>query len=137
MTLARSLGIAVGFLLALAAPTVVLAAHGLEDPALTISADYLAQLRGAGELVVAIDLRPLDAFRQGHLPGARSLPFAELRARLDEIPRISRVVLYGTAPAEVSAAYAALRLRGYRNVMVLDGGFAGWTQRGLPVEHSR
>jgi hypothetical protein len=38
-----------------------------------------------------IDLRPVDAFRAGHLPRARSRPLGELKRRAAEIPRVGRV----------------------------------------------
>ena len=79
------------------------------------------------------DLRPTDAFRRGHVAGARSVPLAELRHRQGEIPRAGRVVLYaGTAP-EAAAGYQALRDAGFRNVMVLAGGLETWIGLGLPV----
>jgi rhodanese-related sulfurtransferase len=49
---------------------------------------------------------------------------------------VGRVVLYGATPEEVAAAYQALRDAGYRNVMVLAGGFPAWLRLGLPVESS-
>ena len=40
------------------------------------------------------DLRPADEFAAGHLPGARSLPAAELPARLASLPRRRRLLAY-------------------------------------------
>ena len=100
----------------------------------TISADDLEALRRAGAPVVAIDLRPAEAYRRGHLPGARSIPLRELSTRIAEVPAAGRVVLYADTPEEGSAAFAALRLRGHRNMTVLEDGFPGWSRRGLPVE---
>jgi rhodanese-related sulfurtransferase len=109
------------------------AVHGVGSVE-TISADDLQALRQAGQPVVTIDLRPVEAYRRGHLPGARSIPLHELWGRLAEVPAAGRVVLYADAPDEASAAFAALRLRGHRNMTVLEDGFAGWSRRGLPVE---
>ena len=100
----------------------------------TISADDLQALRQAGQPVVTIDLRPAEAYRRGHLPGAHSIPLRELWGRLAEVPAAGRVVLYADAPEEGNAAFAALRLRGHRNMTVLEDGFAGWSRRGFPVE---
>jgi rhodanese-related sulfurtransferase len=113
------------------------AIHGATGPPLAIAAEDLQRYRDAGEDVTVIDLRPAEAFRQGHLPRARSLPLAELRTRQAEVPRAGRVVLYGASPAEAAAAYQALRDAGYRNVMVLAGGLPAWAQLGFPLETSR
>jgi len=34
------------------------------------------------------------------------------------------------------AAYKILYLAGYRNMMILDEGIPGWTDKGYPVEQS-
>jgi rhodanese-related sulfurtransferase len=111
-----------------------LAVHGPTDAPLAIAPEDVQRYLEAGETVVLIDLRPPDAFRQGHVARARSLPLSELRRRLGEIPRAGRVVLYAGTPQEAAAAYQALREAGHRNVMVLAGGLPAWLRLGLPVE---
>jgi rhodanese-related sulfurtransferase len=101
---------------------------------LAIAPEDVQRLREAGETVVLVDLRPVDAFGRGHAAGARSLPLADLRRRQAEVPRVGRVVLYGETAQETAAAYQSLRDAGYRNVMVLAGGLRTWMSLGLPVE---
>jgi rhodanese-related sulfurtransferase len=110
------------------------AVHVSTDVPLAIAPEDVQRYRDAGEDVVTIDLRSPDAFRAGHVPHARSVPLGEFRRRVPEIPRSGRVVLYGGTPEEAAAAYEALRQAGYRNVMVLAGGFPGWIRLRLPVE---
>ena len=114
-----------------------LAVHVSTDVPLAIACEDVQRYREAGEDVVVIDLRPLEAFRSGHLPRARSLPLDEVRRREAEIPRTGRVVLYASTPEEAAAAYQALREAGHRNVMVLAGGLPAWIRLGYPVETSR
>ncbi len=109
------------------------AIHTAADTPLAIAAEDVERYRAAGEEVTVIDLRGTDQYRQGHVPRARSLPLAELRRRQAEVPRAGRVVLYAASPAEAAAAYQALRDAGFRNVMLLAGGLAGWTRLGLPL----
>lgn len=118
----------------LLAPSATLAAHGTESPPLTLSPERLQLLRDVEDQVVLVDLRPREAYLKVHVRGARSLPLDELRRRIHEVPRTGRVVLYGNSSDEATAAYNALRGLGYRNVMVLQDGIAGWVGRGLPVE---
>jgi rhodanese-related sulfurtransferase len=43
---------------------------------------------------VVVDVRPDEAFRAGHIPGARHIPRDALEASLDQIPRDRPVVTY-------------------------------------------
>ena len=76
--------------------------------------ELLARIRG-GE-VTLLDVRPAEEYRAGHLPGARSIPLPELRARLGEIPRDREVVTCcrGRYCSMASDAVAVLRSAGYR-----------------------
>jgi rhodanese-related sulfurtransferase len=77
----------------------------------------------------------VEVFRQGRLPGARSVPLAQLRRRYGEIPRTGPVILYcACPPEEIMAAYRFLSGEGYRNVSVMEEGFPGWVKRGYPLE---
>ncbi len=65
--------------------------------------------------VTLLDVRPAQEFEAGHLPGARSVPLAELSARLREIPRGREVVAYCRGPycTMASEAVALLRAAGF------------------------
>jgi rhodanese-related sulfurtransferase/DNA-binding transcriptional ArsR family regulator len=87
----------------------------------------------AGEVVV-LDVRPEDEYRAGHIPGARSVPLAELEGRLSDLPAGAEVVAYCRGPYCVLApdAVALLRARGFRARRLADG-LPDWAARGLPV----
>jgi rhodanese-related sulfurtransferase len=99
-----------------------------------IDLDTLRQ-RLAKEAVIVVDVRPEPEYRNGHLPGARSIPLAELRARLRELPTDGPIVAYCRGPYCVMAdeAVALLTAHGYRAAR-LEGGFPDWQAAGLPVE---
>src|SRR5437763_12980014 len=61
-------------------------------------AELLRRLK-RGEDVVVLDVRPTEEFAAGHLPPAISIPLAELRRRLRELPRANDVVAYGRGPS--------------------------------------
>ena len=90
--------------------------------------------RGA---VTVLDVRPREEYAAGHIPGAVSVPLAELSKRLSAIPRSREVVAYCRGPYCVLAVDAVklLRARGYRAVR-MDEGVPEWRARGLPVEAS-
>ena len=113
----------------------VAASHGPDATILTAKAAYVRRLLEARERVVLIDLRPAGDYEKGRIPGARSVPAGELRRRQEEIPKAGLVVLYCACPLEeLRELYMFLRERGYRNVVVMDEGFAGWADRGYPLE---
>jgi rhodanese-related sulfurtransferase len=114
-----------------------LAGHGAGGLVPSYYAEHVKRLIEAGDPIVLVDVRPNAAYRMAHLPGARSIPLPELESRLGEIPRTGRVVLYGQSIIDASDAYAILRDRGWRNVGVIEDGFAGWSRRGFPVELQR
>jgi len=86
--------------------------------------------------VVVLDVRPTDEYCAGHIPGARSLPVAELEARLKELPKNRQIVAYCRGPYCVLAdeAVAFLRARGLR-ALRLEQGFPDWKAQGFPIEH--
>jgi rhodanese-related sulfurtransferase/predicted transcriptional regulator len=96
-------------------------------------ASLLARAR-RGEVVV-VDVRPADEFAAGHLPGARSIPVAELAKRIASLPKDREIVAYCRGPYCVYAleAVALLRARGFRATR-LEEGVPEWRQAGLPVE---
>jgi len=93
----------------------------------------LARVR-RGE-VTLLDVRPDEEYQAGHLPGALSVPLAELEHRLSELPRRREVVAYCRGPYCVLAIEAVSRLRdrGFR-ALRLEAGVPDWRARGYPVE---
>lgn len=89
-----------------------------------------------GEVLV-LDVRPEEEFDAAHLPHAKSLPVAELRKRLAEIPKDVPVVAYCRGPFCLMAKDATelLRKMGYQAFHLTDG-VAEWRARGLPTEQS-
>jgi len=99
-----------------------------------VQADELLRRVRAGE-VTLIDVRPTLEYRAGHIPGALSLPLAELEARLETLPRKREIVAYCRGPYCVMAVEAVelLRKRGFR-AKRMEQGVADWRARGWRVE---
>jgi len=87
-----------------------------------------------GEVVV-LDVRPMEEYRAGHIPGARSIPLAELESRLGEIPLDREVVAYCRGPYCLFAVEAVERLRahGFKAVRLEDS-LADWRAHGMEVQ---
>jgi rhodanese-related sulfurtransferase len=115
--------------------TLVYAGHGVEDTIDQLPAARLKQLMDAGEKLILIDMRPAKEYQENRLPGARSLPIAELANRFGEIPKRGRVVLYCDCQVyEIADRAVYLEYRGYRNIFVMPEGYSGWVKRGYPLE---
>jgi rhodanese-related sulfurtransferase len=114
------------------------AGHGVEDTVDTLPVEKVKQLMDAGEKLTFIDLRPAKDFQEKRIPGARSIPLAEVASRFNEIPKSGRVVLYcDCKPYDVADRAVFLEYRGYRNIFVMPEGYAGWVKRGYPLETTR
>jgi len=97
---------------------------------------------GGGELlqralsgqVTVLDVRPVEEFRAGHLPYARSMPLSELEQRLGELPRGVEVVAYCRGPYCVFAMEAVelLRAAGFA-ARRLEQGPPEWRAAGVPL----
>ena len=84
--------------------------------------------------VLVIDVRPSEEYEAGHIPGALSVPLAELKTRLPEISRGTEIVAYCRGPYCVLAPQAIeiLRRAGFR-ARRMEEGFPEWRLAGLPV----
>jgi rhodanese-related sulfurtransferase/DNA-binding transcriptional ArsR family regulator len=81
-----------------------------------------------------LDVRPPEEYAAGHIPGAVSIPLAELSARLEELPEDADVVAYcrGTYCVLAHDAVRLLRDRGRRASRLADG-MLEWRLANLPV----
>lgn len=98
-----------------------------------IPGDELARRVRRGE-VVLLDVRPVEEYEAGHIPGARSIPLGELARRLGEVARDREVVAYCRGPYCVMAVEAVelLRRGGFR-AHRLELGVADWRARGWRI----
>ncbi|SES12773.1 ArsR/SmtB family transcription factor [Salipaludibacillus aurantiacus] len=81
------------------------------------------------DAVILIDVRPKDEYGSDHLPGAISVPLAQLEGQLSSLPEDKPVIAYCRGPYCVYATEAVERLqeKGY-DAMVLDAGINEWKQ---------
>lgn len=87
---------------------------------------------GARDFVV-LDVRDRTAYAKGHVPGAISLPHAEIdERRMDCWPTDTLFVVYCAGPHCNGANKAAVLLAGLgRPVKEMIGGVNGWTHEGF------
>jgi sulfur-carrier protein adenylyltransferase/sulfurtransferase len=87
-----------------------------------------------GEFLL-LDIRQLEEYKQGHIPGALLIPLGELEARHGELDRDEKIIVYCRSGHRSKAAAIALCRLGFRCVYHMDGGIINWpyeTIRGMP-----
>jgi rhodanese-related sulfurtransferase/DNA-binding transcriptional ArsR family regulator len=96
--------------------------------------DELARRVRAGE-VTLIDVRPREEYVAAHIPGAVSLPLADLGKRLGELQKRRDVVAYCRGPYCVMALDAVdlLRRKGFR-AHRMEHGVPEWRAQGWRVD---
>jgi rhodanese-related sulfurtransferase len=99
-------------------------------------ADVAADLRDGDAGFVLLDCRSRAAHDRAHLPGALSLPHAEIdEAALAGLAAETLLVTYCWGPGCNAATRGARRVAALgRPVKEMIGGFEYWVREGLPLE---
>jgi rhodanese-related sulfurtransferase len=104
----------------------------------TDCSDVRAALKSGEIDFVLLDVRGRSAFAKAHVPGATSLPHADITAeRMMAWPHDTVFVVYCAGPHCNGADKAALKLaRLGRPAKVMLGGMTGWADEGFAFEQS-
>jgi rhodanese-related sulfurtransferase len=86
------------------------------------------------EAVTVLDVRPVEEYNAGHIPGALSIPLKELKLHLAELPRDQEIVAYCRGPFCVLSVQAVemLRAQGF-NAVRLEEGIQDLRAMGFPI----
>jgi rhodanese-related sulfurtransferase len=105
--------------------------RGVLEP---VGDDELLRRIRAGAVTV-IDVRPRDEYVAGHIPGAISLPLADLKKRVPRLSKRRDIVAYCRGPYCVMALDAVdiLRRKGFR-AHRMEHGVLEWRARGWRVD---
>ena len=116
-------------------------ALGLHTAALNntpeISAQTLKTKMDAGEDFIVVDTRTFEEFHQGCVPGAHSVPMAELLYRVKDLapdPKTRVVVNCGAVARGVLGGQSLIEAVVDNPVSVLTNGARGWNMAGFPLE---
>ncbi len=84
--------------------------------------------------VTVLDVRPIEEYQAGHIPGAISIPLKEFERHLSELPQDQEIAAYCRGPYCVLAIQAVemLRTKGYKAVR-LEEGVLDWRAMGFPI----
>jgi rhodanese-related sulfurtransferase len=81
---------------------------------------------------VVIDVREPEEFVAGHVPGAQSMPMAEVAARIGELDRQARIYVICATGGRSAAITDALCSAGY-DAWNVRGGTQAWSKKGRPL----
>ncbi len=109
-----------------------------------ISVDDLKNRMKSGKGLFLLDARDLNAYCNGHIPGACDLFDAEISGiKPESIDNNASIVVYGPGQAQRSEnpmdrlsgdAINRLKQLGFKNVMELRGGYEAWANAGNQVD---
>ena len=80
--------------------------------------------------MMIIDTRDAGQYAKEHIPGAINIEWRQVLAQSAKIPKDKMVLLYCNAGTLSSQAGFALRIAGWDNVRILQGGMSEWKAKG-------
>jgi len=101
------------------------------------AADARERLAAAdGGATLFLDVRELDEWDEGTVPGAIHVPRGQLESRIEGLvpDRDRELVVYCSGGSRSAFAAKSLGELGYANVTSLAGGFTDWKRNGFPIE---
>jgi molybdopterin/thiamine biosynthesis adenylyltransferase/rhodanese-related sulfurtransferase len=87
-----------------------------------------------GPSPILVDVRELDEWAEGHLPGAINIPRGNLESRIESLvpDKDADIVLYCAVGARSAFAVKTLEELGYTTLRSMAGGFVDWKRNGFP-----
>jgi rhodanese-related sulfurtransferase len=79
---------------------------------------------------MVIDARDPSQFAKGHIPGAINMDWRQVLAKRSTIPKNKPVLIYCNTGSLSAQAGFALRVAGWDNVKILQGGMEEWKAKG-------
>lgn len=80
--------------------------------------------------MMVIDARDPAQFAKGHIPGAINMDWRQVLAKRNAIPKNKPVLIYCNTGSLSAQAGFALRVAGWENVHILQGGMTEWQAKG-------
>jgi len=110
--------------------------RNIHDSFYTISVEELANEINTGTQPFLIDVRDQEEVAEyGYIKGAVNIPYDQVFNNLDKLPATDQwIVVYSGVGHRGTIILSALRLLGYTNVFLLDGGMSSWLSAGQPAE---
>jgi glyoxylase-like metal-dependent hydrolase (beta-lactamase superfamily II)/rhodanese-related sulfurtransferase len=99
-----------------------------------IDPETLATRLEGAEPPLVLDVRNASEYATEHIPGSRHIPYGDLAARLDEVPRERTIATICRGGKRSGLAASILQREGFADVVHVGQGVGVWRDRGHPVE---
>lgn len=86
--------------------------------------------KGEYAKMLVIDARDAAQYAKEHIPGAVNIEWRQVLAKSGDIPKNKPVLIYCNTGTLSAQAGFALRVSGWENVRILQGGFSEWKSKG-------
>ncbi|MDP1893537.1 MAG: rhodanese-like domain-containing protein [Hydrogenophaga sp.] len=83
-----------------------------------------------GKKMIVIDARDAGQFAKGHIPGAINMDWRQVLAKRNTIPKDKPVLIYCNTGSLSAQAGFAMRVAGWDNLRILQGGMEEWKAKG-------
>jgi rhodanese-related sulfurtransferase len=107
-----------------------------EDKIAFLAPRELQTKQTQGDLYYLLDVRQLEEYRAGHVPGARFCPGTQIALLVECFVGVKNATIVTMCDHRSRGILAASLLKaiGYPHVAVLDGGTQAWVAHGFPLE---
>jgi len=107
---------------------------GLQRRGAKVSILQATQMFNQGKTLL-LDVREEAEFAKSHLRDAKNIPLKQLSTRIAEIDKFKAktVIVVCASGVQSSKASAQLKITGFNDVHILDGGMTAWQAQGLPT----
>ena len=87
----------------------------------------------APEKYFILDVRTVELFAKGHIDGATLIPYLEMGANLDKLPKDKTIAVICNSGQQSSQTVAVLKAAGFTVKNIQSGMNNGWYKKDLPV----
>lgn len=93
-----------------------------------VSAEKAHELIKGNKNIIVLDVRTKGEYKSGHIPGAKSIPVAELSSRIKELEqhRDTPILVHCASGGRSPAALKVLLKNGFKTIYHMNRGLIGW-----------
>ncbi len=102
-------------------------------PAIEVPRLSPSQVHDMKDSIVILDIRGTKHKQLGKIDGATEIVLDILQEKYTALPGDKKIVIVDHAAKQVVVTAKFLTMKGYNDVVVMDGGMAAWIRAGLPV----
>lgn len=93
--------------------------------------DLFNLITSGSDSFTLVDVRDIEEFAEGHIPGAINIPVAEFASQSGRLDKKKQIIVYCNSGGRSYNAYRKLMKLGYKNIN--QGIFADWKEQNLSV----